>query len=82
MENMMMRKRQMIKRRMLRLLVIAAVYAGLLLGSVAASLGLIWFIKNTIYGWCMLLVGCVLVGGWLFFRLTREGCVGRSVRYT
>ncbi len=82
MEVMMMRKRQMVKRCILRLMVIGAVYAGLLLGAVAVSLGMVWFVKNTVYGWFILLVGCLMVGGWLFFRLTREGCVGRTVRYS
>lgn len=82
MEVMMMRKRQMVKRCILRLMVIGAVYAGLLLGAVAVSLGVVWFVKNTVYGWFILLVGCLMVGGWLFFRLTREGCVGRTVRYS
>ena len=82
MEVMMMRKRQMVKRYILRLMVIGAVYAGLLLGAVAVSLGMVWFVKNTVYGWFILLVGCLMVGGWLFFRLTREGCVGRTVRYS
>ena len=78
----MMRKRQMTKRRILRLMVIVAVYTGLLLGAVAVSLCMIWFIKNTVYGLWLLLTSCLMVGGWLFFRLTREGCVSTTVRYS
>jgi len=82
MEYTMMRKRQMAKRRILRLLVIGAVYAGLLMGTVAVSLGMIWILKNTVYGWWLMLVGCLVVGGWLFFRLSKEGCVNHTVRYS
>ena len=82
MEYMMMRKRQMMRKRILRLIVIAGIYAGLLLGAVAAFLGMVWFIKNTVYGWWVVLIGCLFVGGWLFFCLAREGCLGRTVRYS
>ena len=82
MEYMMMKKRLMMRRRILRLLVIVGVYAGLLLGAVAMSLCAIWLIKNTVYGLWLLLAGCFMVGGWLFFRLTREECVSTMVRYS
>lgn len=82
MEYTMMKKRQMIKRRILRWLVIAAVYAGLLMGAVTVSLGVVWIVKNTLYGWWLLLVVCLLVGGSLFFRITREGCMNQNVRYS
>ena len=82
MEYMMMKRRMMMRRRILRLMVIIAVYAGLLLGAVAMSLCAIWLIKNTVYGLWILLAGCMLVGGWMFFRLTREECVSTMVQYS
>ena len=82
MEYTMMRKRQMAKRRILRWLVIAAVYAGLLMGAVAVSLGVVWIVKNTLYGWWLLLAACIMVGGSLFFRFYQEGCMSQNVSYS
>ena len=82
MEYTMMRKRQMVKRRILRWLVIVAVYAGLLMGAVTVSLGMVWIVKNTLYGWWLLLAACMMVGGGLFFRFYQEGCMSQNVSYS
>lgn len=82
MEYTMMRKRQMARRHILRWLVIGAVYASLLMGAVVVFLGMVWILKNTVYGWWLLLIGCLTVGSWLFFRLSQEGCVNHTVRYS
>lgn len=66
------RKRQVVKRRLLRALVIATVYAGLMVGAVTVLLGSLWLIQNTAYGWCAMLMICMLVGAWMFFRLSQE----------
>ncbi len=78
----MMRRRNQLKKRMLRWIVIAAIYMGLLAGAVTIFLGSVWFLKNTANGWWVLLVLCLVIGGWLFFRIMGEGQTRTSVRYS
>ena len=77
MERARIRRMQLVRRRVMRWLVIAAIYLGLLTGTVTLVLGSVWFVKHTVYGWWMLLGLCLFVGGWLFFRLSQEGQMTR-----
>ena len=74
-----LRRRNLMRKRIMRLLVIALIYSGLLATTVGVCLGGIWILKNTIYGWCMLLIVCLITGGWLFFRIGEEGQTAASV---
>lgn len=74
------KKRQMAKRKVMRCLVIAAVYLAMLTGALTVFLGSVWFVKHTVCGWWILLMGCMAVGGWLFFRFAQEGITRAPVR--
>lgn len=76
------RKRQTIKRRLLRALVIAAIYVGLMAGAVTLFLGSVWVVRNTVYGWSVMLMLCIVMGVWMFFCLNREEAGSRRVRYS
>lgn len=64
--------RQRIKKMILRGIVIATVYMGIVLGMVIIFLAGIWLIKNILYSSIVLSVLCLAVGAGLFFCLTRE----------
>ena len=66
------RRRQWIKRRIMRWLVIAAIYFGLIWTAVTVVLGGVWLVKNTVYGIWLLLGLCMLIGGWLFLGMREE----------
>lgn len=56
-------ERLMDRRKMMRLMVCALIYLALLVGTVVLFLGSVWFLKNVGYGWLMISLLCLVIGG-------------------
>ena len=66
------KNRRLIKRQILRLLVTAVVYMGMMLGVVLLFFAGIWIWKNTDYGCMIIIASCLTAGGGLFLQFSRE----------
>ena len=71
------RRRQLTKKKIMRWLVIAAIYLGMVWAALVAVLGCIWLVKNTVFGIWLLLGTCLLLGGWLFLGMREEALQNR-----